>query len=1061
MNRFLLFIICIATLGACSDSGLRDSGTNVVDIPAVIDYNLHIKPILSDRCFACHGPDKASQKAGLALHTAERAYAELAETPGHFAIVKGNTAESEVVKRITSDDPELLMPPAESNLTLSDHERELITRWIEQGAEYKPHWSFIPVKKPEIPTLPDESWIENPIDNFTLSKMRANGLSPEKKASKEKLIRRVSFDLTGLPPTLEEIDRFVNDESDEAYEKVVDRLLNSVAYAERMTARWLDIARYADSHGYQDDFYRSMWPWREWVIEAYNKNLPFDQFLSWQMAGDLLPNATYEQKLATGFNRNHSINQEVGIIDEEFRVEYVADRTNTLGTSVLGLTLECARCHDHKYDPISQKEYFQLYSFFNSVPEKNLPRGHATGPSVEYPEEKLNELRDYLNSIDKEQSTIVDEKLAHIHSRLTDEPKFKQWLKHYKQTDATTASLASTPKAYFSFQDLNRTNTNGIEPKQGKYGKGLFNKSGQPYSLGRHPYITHNKPFSVSFWFYNFYKTRKYLISKISEPKGNGINIEYLDGYIKIFTPKSHKDHGLRMSSAKMLPDQQWVHVAVTYDGSGITEGFSLYIDGKPMPLVGNAETPLQPIDPLTPLAAGYHTHPKGQHGLGGSGVDEIYFFDYEISDKEIGSLNRANPIQELVAKGFNTLSAENKALLADHYLYHHDREFKIALRNLDAVAFKKLDIPDKGTVRAMTMADMDEPEPTFILKRGAYDAHGERVYPGTPESVLTFADSLPKNRLGLAQWLTDPQNPLTARVAINRYWSYIFGKGIVSTVDDFGNQGALPSHPELLDWLAATFVESGWNIKAMLKLMVMSATYQQQSATSAEKRALDPDNTYLARGVRQRMPIEMIRDQALAASGLLNPTVGGPGVRPYQPDNLWGATTGGGGGPLAKFVLDISPDLYRRSLYTFWKRTVPPPAMLTFDAATRDRCVVSRQSTNTPLQALVLLNDPQYMEAARVLAQTLLGKEMPLDENITTAFRKFTGRAPQSAELDMLREVHEQALLSFNNNPELSNKLLQVGDYKLDETLNPKELAALTLTISTILNLDETISKE
>ncbi len=1050
--KHLFSILIIASIfSACKDVN-QESATK---LPEVVDYNIHIKPILSDRCFACHGPDRNALKAGLELYIADSAYAELGENPGHYAIVPGKIDQSEVVKRIMSANDEERMPPIESNLSLNDYEKQLITKWIKQGAVYKPHWSFIPVSKPKVPKVHEQDWIANPIDNFILAKLETKGWKPEPKASKEKLLRRVTFDITGLPPTIEEIDAFLEDESEDAYEKVVDRLLGSVAYAERMTSRWLDIARYADSHGYQVDFYRSMWPWREWVIQAYHENKPFDEFITWQLAGDLLPNATYEQKLATGFNRNHSINQEGGIIDEEFRVEYVADRTNTLGASLLGLTLECARCHDHKYDPISQKNYYEFYSFFNSVPEKGYAGGPAPNPSVKYPKEKLDTLRNYLAGISTRQSEILQKRKEEVHETPMDDEKFVAWLKNNQEATVEIKSPPPTPKTYLSFDDPSNPKIHQKSIRKGKYATGYFMEKGLNYDLGAQGFIAENKPFSISCWLYNkYYLNRIQLFSKINPAVGNGLIIKSEFRYLQINVAKSQENNGLKLVSKEIIPDLEWVQITITYDGSGSTNGFSLYVNGAPMELVGDLQQPVSRI----PKNNSFIVAPDG---LNNSGIDEIYLFDKALDEKEIQELYQYNPLKIALKSNFNTLDENQKSLLIDQYLYHEDRIVRIALRNLDAAVYKKLDVPENGDLTVMTMAEMSEPNPTFVLNRGAYDAPSEEVFPNTPQSILSFGDSLPKNRLGLAQWLMNRKNPLTSRVAVNRYWEYIFGRGIVKTVEDFGNQGSLPSHPELLDWLAATFMENGWNTKAMIKLMVMSSTYQQQSSTGIEKREMDPENVFMARGSRYRLSGEMIRDQALAASGLLNKKVGGPGVRPYQPENLWSDVTAVGGGPLAKYVLDVSEDLYRRSLYTFWKRTVPPPAMLTFDAATRDRCIVSRQNTNTPLQALVLMNDPQFMEAARVMAQKLLASNPSPEDNLTMAFRKLTGRQPKPSELEILLGSYQQSLESFRKNPSRSLELIKVGDYTINENLDQNMLAAQAITISSIMNLDETISKE
>ena len=718
----------------------------------------NVKPILSDRCYLCHGPDEGTREAGLRLDTKEGAYAAIGEHLDRYAIVPNNIEASQLVHKINSQDPEKVMPPPDSNLKLSDYEKKILTKWVEQGAEWKDHWSFIPAAKPEIPKVSITNWPSNEIDYFILKHLDEKGLTPSEKASKEKLIRKVYFDLTGLPPSLAAIDEFLSNQDENAYEKVVDKLLASKAYGERMTSNWLDIARYADTHGYQDDLERVMWPWRDWVIHAFNENLSYDEFIKWQIAGDLLPNPTLEQIVATGFNRNHKITQEGGVIDEEYRVEYVMDRTNTTSTALLGLTMECARCHDHKYDPISQKEFYSIYGFFNKVDEK-----------------------------------------------------------------------------------------------------------------GR---------------------------------------IEY----------------------------------------------------------------------------------------------DEIPEPNIKITNKEIEE----------------SLSFINK--------------------------------PDSiPEIRLMVMKDGAPDRQTYILKRGQYDAPTDKVSTGTPDAILSFPETLPKNRLGLVQWLFDEKNPLTARVAINRIWQQIFGTGIVSTVDDFGNQGALPTHPELLDWLAVTFREKGWDMKQMIKMMVMSSTYQQTSKATPELLEIDPDNLLLARSSRSKLTAEMVRDNALALSGLLVDKIGGPSVKPFQPEGLWAETTSGQG--LTKYIIDSGENKYRRSLYTFWKRTVPPPAMITFDAATRDICSVKRQKTSTPLQALVMLNDPQLIEASKHLAKDILDLDSLNDkERIKIIFRKITSRYPKKDETDKLLDYLESSKETFELNSQ--------GTTISNTEENKKELYAYTVLTSLIFNLDEAIVK-
>jgi len=744
------------------------TATKQPQIPDKIDFNFHVKPILSDRCFKCHGPDKNAVEGDLSLATEADAFAALGKNKDRFAILPNMPDSSTLVHRIFTDDPDDIMPPPASNLKLENHEKEILKKWITQGAEWKQHWSLIPPQKPTIPKVTNENWAKNEIDYFILNKLEVQQLSPSEAADKAKLLRRLSFDLTGLPPTIEELDAFLADDSPNAYEKQIDRLLATDAYAEHRTVHWLDIARYADSHGYQDDLERIAWPWRDWVIHAYKKNMSYKDFVTWQLAGDLLPNPTLEQIVATAFNRNHKITQEGGVIPEEYRTEYVADRAQTFGTAFLGLTMECSRCHDHKYDPISQKNYFQLYSFFNNVPENGLiqPYGAIPKPFIKLTQKELTEQLSFINNLD----------------------------------------------------------------------------------------------------------TMK--------------------------------------------------------------------------------EIPL------------------------------------------------------------------------------------------------------------MVMEEMKKPRQAHILNRGAYDQPTEAVFPNTPEAVLAFDKNLPKNRKGLADWLFDEKNPLTARVAVNRLWQQLFGVGIVASSDDFGNQGALPTHPELLDFLATKFRADNWDEKAMLKYIVSSATYQQTTKTSPTLQQLDPENQLFARASRLRLSAEMIRDHALTISNLLSEEVGGPSAKPYQPDGLWAEVIGGGGGSLAKYIRDGDYKLYRRSLYTFWKRTVPPPSMMTFDATTRDLCTVKRQRTSTPLQALVLLNDPQIIEATRVLAQNAMASTDTPTKGIETIFRLATSRKPTVEEVNSLAEYLEEELTYFKDAPDKATEYLAIGEYHTESDLDQSEMAAYAMLASAIFNLDESISR-
>jgi len=766
----ILILLSAVIWQACTDRNASEKSALALN-KGKVDFNYHVKPILSDKCFACHGPDVKKRQAEFRLDTEEGAFKALKSDPHHFAIVKGDAEKSFLVKRIFSEDPLFRMPPAESNLVLTDQEKNILKKWIEQGAEYKKHWAFISPARPEVPEASSD-WGVNDIDHFILAKLKEMDIDPSLEADKERLVRRVSFDLTGLPPTLEQVDAFLKDDSPEAYEKLVDELFASSAYGERWANYWLDVSRYGDSHGYQDDLPRVMWPWRDWVIHAFNKNLPYDQFVTWQLAGDLLPKATREQILATGFNRNHKITQEGGAIPEEYRTEYVVDRTNTFGKAFLGISVECSRCHDHKYDPIAQKDFYSIYSFFNQANEKGL----------------------------------------------------------------------------INYGEL---------------------------------------------------------------PKPN---------------------------------------IAITQRE-----------------------------------------------------VTDILKF---INKKTIGA---------------------------------------------------------KDTVKVMVMSD-GQPRKTFVLERGVYDAPTKvEVFSSAPPAIMPYdTNKYGSNRLGLAKWLFAPENPLTSRVIVNRLWQEIFGRGIVATSDDFGNQGSLPTHPELLEYLAVEFREKGWDIKYMLKLMVMSSTYRQSSASNNKLREKDPDNIYLARSSRYRLNSEMIRDNILFSSGLLHNELGGPSVKPYQPEGLWEAiSVGQKGRGEPEYIADKGDKLYRRSLYTYWRKTIPPPSMLIFDSPMKEFCEVRRVRTSTPLQALNLLNDPQLLEASRVLGSKLVENQaLPVEEKIALAFRKIISRQPNDHEIEILLKGYHEEYDRYSTNPAEAKKYLQVGAYPQNKTLDTIECAAMMHVVSIIYNLDEAISK-
>ncbi len=1056
LGSILLFSLAIFT--ACHQTKSTEETAAV--LPEKVDFNFHVKPILSDRCFACHGPDNNNREADLRLDTEEGAFSALQEGEGH-AIVPGDVNNSVAYQRITSSDPEFIMPPPESNLSLSDYEKKIIAKWIKQGAEWKSHWSFIAPEKQELPAVKQKDWPQNPIDHFVLATMENKGFSPSPEASKEKLIRRVTLDLTGLPPSVKEIDDFLADNSPQAYEKVVDRLLASSHYGERMAPHWLDLARYADSHGYQDDRPRTMWPWRDWVINAFNENLPYDQFLTWQLAGDLLPNATYEQKLATGFNRNHAITQEGGIIEEEYLTEYAADRTSTFSTAYLGLTIACARCHDHKYDPISQKDHYQLFAFFNSIPEKGQISylDKAPEPAMRVQDPELEAKKAFVDST----ITVLESKMRQLETQI--DPAFYTWLTQNFKQGKSPADTESDLLAYFDMNVLEdeqflgkgkeafpaRMNT-GLPKKiplpehvEGKEGKALTFNGSNFLNVGDAGDFDHYDHFSLGAWIKhdgNREKRSGILSRRNGEITRQGYDLTITpDNKISLRLIHHENVAYLEVTTKTPVPTSRWTHIMATYDGSGKAHGVQLYINGKAQPLlVAKDSLGRQSILCGNDLLVG-HWDSRNQstdtYGFEGGTVDNVSVYHRTLTPLEIQQLVGVSP------------NEADKALYR-HYLAKNNAEFHELTRKLDSLRPLDLEIPN-----VMIMQEREERKQAYILARGAYDAPTEEVDPRTPEAILSFDEKYPANRLGLAQWAVDRKNPLTARVAVNRFWQMHFGKGIVQTPEDFGNQGALPTHPELLDWLAVEFMESGWNVKALQKLIVMSATYRQDAKITEEKLREDPSNLFLARGPNTRLTAEMFRDNALAVSGLLSSTLGGKWVKPYQPAGIWEAMANQIGEN--KYRAGKGEALYRRSLYTYWKRTIPPPTMVMFDAPERTVCVGQRQSTSTPLQSLALLNDPQYVEASRKLAERMLregGNEVA--SQITFGFRAMTSRAPRPEELELLLSLYEKKIKQFQQEEASAEALLMIGDAPWDTNLNKSQIAALAVVANTLFNLDE-----
>lgn len=1022
--------------------GLAPAANSAAAEPT-LDFNRDIRPILSDACFRCHGFDEKTRAAGLRLDTAEGATAKLES--GAVAIVPGKSGESELIQRITSTDDSTRMPPPDSGKTLTPEQIETLKRWIDEGAQFKAHWSFIPPERPTPPDAPAGSLVHNPIDNFVLARLAKAGLKPSPEADKITLLRRVTFDLTGLPPTPEEVDAFLADESPEAYAKVVDRLLKSPRYGEHMARYWLDAARYGDTHGLHLDNERSMWPYRDWVVSAFNRNLPFDQFTIWQIAGDLLPNATIEQKVASGFNRCNVTTSEGGSIDDEVLVRYAVDRTETMSTVFLGLTLGCAVCHDHKYDPVSQKEFYQLFAFYNAAADAAMD-GNALAPP---PILKL------ASPEHESQLKSFDEQIAAMRKTMADELAKIEYVD--PTPDGPAVEAAAEPKEYVWIDDVAPPGAQlqGTTPWQfvttadGQVLSGEKATARKGEGVTQHFFTGANPTLKVG----DGDKLFAYCwLDPANPPKT--VMLQWNDGSWehRVFWGEDAIPFGAgdvpghrHMGSLPELG--KWVRLEVDAAHVGLPAGSQ--VNGLAFTQFGGS---------VYWDKAGIVTRTPQE----GQSFDSLAA--WEAYEKVQAKSTLPADVQAAIKAERDKRTEEQTQLIRKHFLenvYSKTKPTFDALRAKIADLEKQKNDLDASIPRSLVMADLPTPRETFVLIRGAYDKKGEKVTAGTPAVLPPMPEGAPANRLGLAQWLTDPQHPLTARVAVNRFWQQYFGVGLVKTAEDFGSQGAWPSHPELLDWLARDFIDSGWDVKELQRKIVMSATYRQSSKLTPELAQKDPENELLARGPRHRLDAEAIRDTALLLGGLLVEKEGGKGVRTYQPEGIWEAVAFQGS--TTQFYKQDSGDaLYRRSLYMFWKRTAPPPSMMAFDAPSREACVVRRARTNTPLQALVLMNDKQYVEAARNMAQRLMleGGSSPT-ERLTYGFRLATGRKPADDESKVLERVFAAHLADYQADKAAAEQLVAIGESPRKTELDVSELAAYTMVCNLILNLDETVTKE
>ncbi len=1005
--------------------------------PPPVSYNRDIRPILSDKCFLCHGPDERmrDETGGLRLDLRDEAVA-------FEAIVPGDPDGSLLVDRITSERARTVMPPPHTNLALSEDEVALLTRWIAEGAPYEDHWSFVPPTRPAVPDA-GAGWARNDIDRFVHTRLDNGGLTPSPEADKATLLRRATLALTGLPPTPDEVDAFLADEREDAYEHAVDRLLASPRFGEHQSRYWLDAVRYADTHGLHLDNERNVWPYREWVIHALNENLPFDTFIEHQLAGDLLPEPTRDQLVASGFNRMNPTTGEGGAIDAEYLVKYAVDRVDTVSTVFLGMTVACAQCHDHKYDPVSQREFYQLYAYFNSTAEAAMD-GNAIAPP---PSIRV------LSDDQLAQVATLRERAESLETRIGQTVTAI----NYTEPDLDALPAPELPAEFVWVEDDTPAGAslqgNGQDPHwrwvsapDHPVHSGTRSAHREASGLNQHFFINAPEPLVIHAgdvlfaWVY---------LDPANPPEV--VQLQFNSG---------NWNHRARWGVNKAHAPEQ--------SGAGNHEQGPLPATGEWVRL----EVPAATVE----LNPGDRVHGWAFTQFGGSvyydragvltmhppdGLDKVSRNIWEARAKDDPTVPDA--IRQTLAIDPAERSAEQDRAVLDYYLRHAHAQTHERLAPLETERSQLLMQAEQIEQMAPTTLisrELDTPRAAHVLNRGEYDQPGEQVQRGTPAALPPMPGDAPDNRLGFARWLTDPGHPLTARVAVNRIWQRYFGTGIVETPEDFGSQGAWPSHPELLDWLAVEFIESGWDVKHLHRLIVTSAAYRQSSRVTPALLERDPKNRLLARGPRFRLDAEVVRDQALFVSGLLVERVGGPSVRPYQPEGLWEAV-GYESSNTVNFVRGNGDDLYRRSLYTFWKRTSPPPSLSMFDAPSRESCTVQRSRTNTPLQALVTLNDIQFVEAARLLAQRALHHaEDDTDAQLAYAFRLTTGRSPEPRELGVLRSIYDAQLAVFTADPDAAAALNAVGEAPRDDTLPPAELAAMTLVANTLLNLDETLTQ-
>jgi len=1025
-----------------------------------IEFNRDVRPILAENCFRCHGPDSASRKADLRLDRREVAVESA-------AIVPGKPDESGLVERIFSTDPDKVMPPPAIHKELKPAEKELLKQWVAAGAEYQAHWSLIAPVRPALPAVKNEAWIRTPIDRFILARLEQHGLAPAPPADRYTLARRLSLDLIGLPPEPAEVERFVNDPSADAYEQYVDRLLAMPEWGEHRGRYWLDAARYGDSHGIHVDNFREIWSYRNWVIRALNDNMPFDRFTIEQLAGDLLPNRTLEQQIASGFNRCNITTSEGGAIDEEYRVLYDRDRTETTSQVWLGLTTGCAVCHDHKFDPISQREFYELAAFFNNTTQAAMDGNIKDTPPIQFvpkPEERAryDQLAAELPAVRGQIETRKQTARADFDPWLAAGPadEIARLIPSDGLRLQSSLSEGSGDTVNMTFDGQTRSLTAaGVAWDAGHVAAQSFkSQPGTALEIAEAGDFEKDQPFTAAVWVKLSQEGMSgAIIARMNDQvdhRGWDLGVE--GGRVNVHLINNWDTDALKIVTNSAVKVGEWNHLLMTYDGSGKAAGVKIYFNGALQPSSVAVDRLQSTIRTEVPLKIAQRHNASR---LNGAAIQDLRIYGRGLADAEVAQLAKATRIGYLVAKPAAERSEPETAEVFAWWLGTLDKptqELNGKLANLDR---EEKEIKSRGTI-AHVMQERTEPAMAFILFRGDYDKRRDQVAPGTPAALPPMPADLPRNRLGLAQWLLRPEHPLTARVTVNRYWQELFGTGLVRTTGDFGVSGETPSHPELLDWMAVEFRESGWDMKKFYRLLVTSAAYRQAATLTPEKLEKDGQNRLVSRGPRFRMDAEVVRDYALASSGLLVHTIGGPSVRPYQPPGVWEAVAMPGSNT-RDYVQDHGENLYRRSMYTFWKRSAPPASMEILNAPSREFCTVRRERTNTPMQALVVLNDPQFIEASRYLAQrTLTVAGDAVENRLDFLGRRLLARPWRMEELAVLEKSVASLVGYYQGHPDEAKQLIAVGEIPADPSLDVATLAGWTMLANEVMNLDEVVCK-